>query len=68
MCFAVVTQTAVIGREPWGVTGSLHGRPDTALMPVRGSFRYWWQVQGSNLGRLSRRFYGPPQLKSISGP
>jgi hypothetical protein len=20
-------------------------------------FRWWWQVQGSNLGRLSRRFY-----------
>ena len=28
-------------------------------MQARGSFRYWWQVQGSNLGRLSRRFYIP---------
>ena len=23
----------------------------------RVRFRWWWQVQGSNLGRLSRRFY-----------
>jgi len=27
--------------------------------PVTGRFRWWWQVQGSNLGRLSRRFYRP---------
>jgi hypothetical protein len=24
---------------------------------LRTCFRWWWQVQGSNLGRLSRRFY-----------
>jgi hypothetical protein len=24
---------------------------------LRVRFRWWWQVQGSNLGRLSRRFY-----------
>jgi hypothetical protein len=27
--------------------------------PVTGCFRWWWQVQGSNLRRLSRRFYSP---------
>ena len=26
---------------------------------VTGCFRWWWQVQGSNLRRLSRRFYRP---------
>ena len=34
-------------------------------MQARGSFRYWWQVQGSNLGRLRgwcARFCG------VSGP
>jgi hypothetical protein len=56
-CFAVVSQTAVIGRDPRGITGASHGPPWTALGLVKGSFRYWWQVQGSNLGRLSRRFY-----------
>jgi hypothetical protein len=31
-----------------------------AAFPQRaGRFRWWWQVQGSNLGRLSRRFYRP---------
>ena len=39
-----------------------HGPPRTALALVKGSFRYWWQVQGSNLGRLSRRFYRPLPL------
>src|SRR5437764_3342974 len=24
---------------------------------LTGRFHWWWQVQGSNLGRLSRRFY-----------
>ena len=28
---------------------------------VNGCFRCWWQVQGSNLGRLSRRFYIPEE-------
>jgi len=48
-----------------GITGAAPGPPETALMPVRGSFRYWWQVQGSKLGRLSRRFYRPPRLRSV---
>jgi hypothetical protein len=40
-------------------------QPDTTQQPppaykqVRGCFHRWWQVQGSNLGRLSRRFYRP---------
>ena len=29
---------------------------------LRAHFRWWWQVQGSNLGRLSRRFYRPLPL------
>ena len=29
---------------------------------IRVHFRWWWQVQGSNLGRLSRRFYRPLPL------
>jgi hypothetical protein len=29
---------------------------------LRVHFRWWWQVQGSNLGRLSRRFYRPLPL------
>ncbi len=33
-------------------------------MQVRRRFRMWWQVQGSNLRRLSRRFYrGQPHLR-----
>ena len=31
--------------------------PLTAYVQARGLFRRSWQVQGSNLGRLSRRFY-----------
>ncbi len=26
---------------------------------LTGCLRWWWQVQGSNLRRLSRRFYRP---------
>src|SRR5690242_12944280 len=29
---------------------------------LRVRFSWWWQVQGSNLGRLSRRFYRPLPL------
>jgi hypothetical protein len=29
---------------------------------VADRFRRWWQVQGSNLRRLSRRFYRPSDL------
>jgi hypothetical protein len=32
-----------------------------------GRFRRWWQVLGSNQRRLSRRFYRPPQLRSVYG-
>jgi hypothetical protein len=39
-----------------------HDKP-TARWPrypqATGRFRWWWQVQGSNLRRLSRRFYSP---------
>ncbi|WUE07822.1 hypothetical protein OHA25_03290 [Nonomuraea sp. NBC_00507] len=34
-------------------------RPVTAFPLVTGLFPLVWQVQGSNLRRLSRRFYGP---------
>jgi len=49
-----------------GITGAAPGPPETALMPVRGSFRYWWQVQGSKLGRLSRRFYSGFRFRSLN--
>src|SRR5271157_494753 len=34
---------------------------------LSGRFRRWWQVLGSNQRRLSRRFYRPPQLRSVYG-
>jgi hypothetical protein len=41
-----------------GVTLSLNaGVPPTMLPLVMSHFCWWWQVQGSNLGRRSRRFY-----------
>jgi len=43
-----------------GHAGPGQDQPLTASMQARGCFRWWWQVQGSNLGRLSRRFYSEP--------
>jgi hypothetical protein len=33
-----------------------------AFTQLAGHFRWWWQVQDSNLGRRSRRFYSPSLL------
>jgi hypothetical protein len=39
--------------------------PLTAYAQARGCFGWWWQVQGSNLGRLSRRFYIPEEAGRV---
>ena len=44
-----ITRPGKITTEPWS-------------SQLRVRFRWWWQVQGSNLGRLSRRFYRPLPL------
>jgi hypothetical protein len=38
----------------------LRAAPALARPLVRGRFRWWWQVLGSNQRRLSRRFYREP--------
>src|ERR1022692_3574987 len=52
-----------------GLSGTSPGPKATAREPqyaqVTGCFRWWWQVQGSNLRRLSRRFYRTPLLMRL---
>ncbi|SEL57771.1 hypothetical protein SAMN05660976_02883 [Nonomuraea pusilla] len=42
-------------------------RPFTAFPLVKGLFLLVWQVQGSNLRRLSRRFYSGLTFLTASG-
>ncbi|GAB3136906.1 hypothetical protein GCM10027161_18100 [Microbispora hainanensis] len=57
--FKIIARIFVDRRQTGAQSGlRLHG-PEKQKRPRRASdlLFCWWQVQGSNLGRLSRRFY-----------
>jgi hypothetical protein len=50
-CSVPVPKTPARSREPQGTTGTASQRPLTVFMLIRGRFRRWWQVLGSNQRR-----------------
>src|SRR5215472_19362882 len=55
-----LTRTRSRIQPPITRVSKISSEPGSSQLRVR--FRWWWQVQGSNLGRLSRRFYRPLPL------